>query len=173
VYVSDGGHFENLGVYELVRRKCMLIIACDASEDSHLTFRSIGNAIERCRVDFGVEISIDISAMVAGEAGSYARKSWSWGRIRYTDDPAGDGILLYIKARLTGSEPIDLVSYAATHTGFPNESTTNQWFTESQFESYRRLGQHVSASALRELNEALESGLFGDVVRSALQTKCP
>ncbi len=65
VYLSDGGHFENLGVYELVRRRCRLIIACDAGQDGDVTFEDLGNAIERCRADFGVNIEIDLGNLRA------------------------------------------------------------------------------------------------------------
>ena len=61
VYLSDGGHFENLGIYELVRRRCRFIIACDAGQDGAVTFGDLGNAIEKCRSDFGVDIEIDVS----------------------------------------------------------------------------------------------------------------
>ena len=57
VNLSDGGHFENLGIYELVRRRCRYIIACDAEQDAALTFSGLGNAIRKCRTDLGVEIT--------------------------------------------------------------------------------------------------------------------
>ena len=63
VYLSDGGHFENLGVYELVRRRCRYIIACDAGEDGAMSFEDLGNAIEKCRADFGVDIEIDVKKL--------------------------------------------------------------------------------------------------------------
>jgi hypothetical protein len=59
VYLSDGGHFENLGVYELVRRRMRFIIACDADADPDYGFEDLGNAIEKCRRDFGVEIDMN------------------------------------------------------------------------------------------------------------------
>ena len=63
VHLSDGGHFENIGLYELVRRRCRVIVVSDASEDHIGNCRSLGNAIERCRTDFGIEIDLDVSAM--------------------------------------------------------------------------------------------------------------
>ncbi|HWN40072.1 MAG TPA: hypothetical protein VNP02_16335, partial [Gammaproteobacteria bacterium] len=56
VYLSDGGHFENLGIYELVRRRCRYIIACDAGADERYGFEDLANAIRKCRTDLGVEI---------------------------------------------------------------------------------------------------------------------
>lgn len=59
------------------------------------------------------------------------------------DPTGGKGVFVYIKASLTGDEPADVLNYQTCHSTFPHQSTANQWFTESQFESYRRLGQHV------------------------------
>jgi Patatin-like phospholipase. len=63
VYVSDGGHFESLGIYELVRRRCQFIIASDADADESMAFGDLGNAIRKCRSDFGVEITINLSPL--------------------------------------------------------------------------------------------------------------
>ena len=152
VYLSDGGHFENLGVYELVRRRCRLIIACDAGQDGDVTFEDLGNAIERCRADFGVDIEIDLGKL---RPGPDRRSEWhcAIGTIRYDrlppikeDDPTEvPGTLLYIKSSLTGDEPADILRYAAEHPAFPHESTDDQFFDESQFESYRALGFHAAA----------------------------
>ena len=59
VHLSDGGHFDNSGVYELVRRRCRYIIIGDGEQDGNLTFESLGGAVRKCRADFGVEIDID------------------------------------------------------------------------------------------------------------------
>ena len=151
VYLSDGGHFENLGVYELVRRRCHLIVACDAGQDGAVTFEDLGNAIERCRADFGVDIEIDLAKL---RPGADRRSEWhcAIGSIRYDrlppikeDDPIEvPGTLLYIKTSLTGDEPADILRYAAEHPAFPHESTNDQFFDESQFESYRALGFHAA-----------------------------
>jgi hypothetical protein len=150
VYLSDGGHFENLGVYELVRRRCGLIIACDAGQDGAVTFEDLGNAIERCRADFGVDIEIDLANL---RPGPDRRSEWhcAIGTIRYDrvapanqNDPREvPGTLLYVKTSLTGDEPADILRYAAQHPAFPHESTNDQFFDESQFESYRALGYHA------------------------------
>jgi hypothetical protein len=155
VYLSDGGHFENLGLYELVRRRCGLIIACDAGQDGNVTFEDLGNAIERCRADFGVDIEIDLSKL---RPGPDRRSEWhcAIGTIRYDRLPPVDpaeprevpGTLLYIKSSLTGDEPADILRYAAEHPAFPHESTNDQFFDESQFESYRALGYHAVEDAL-------------------------
>jgi len=65
------------------------------------------------------------------------------GTITYPESPNQKGKLLYIKSTLTGDEPVDILNYHRIHQAFPFDSTANQFFTESQFESYRRLGQHI------------------------------
>jgi hypothetical protein len=66
-----------------------------------------------------------------------------------TDDEPYEGTVLYIKSSLVGDEPADLLAYKLQHVTFPQDSTVNQWFTETQFESYRRLGHHIAMTAIR------------------------
>ncbi len=155
VYLSDGGHFENLGIFELVRRRCRFIIACDAEEDGEFGFGGLGNAIEKCRTDLGVDIELDVEAI--GQRDENRRSRWhcAVGRIRYdlTDAGAHAGTILYLKSSLTGDEPTDILRYAERNAAFPHESTSDQWFGESQFESYRALGRHVAMSAFAPVEE--------------------
>ena len=60
INLSDGGHFENLAIYELIRRRVKVIIACDGECDSAMTFGSLGNLIRICQTDFGAEIDIAV-----------------------------------------------------------------------------------------------------------------
>jgi hypothetical protein len=149
IYLSDGGHFENLGIYELVRRRCHFILAVDASADPNRDFEDLGNAVQKCRTDFGVDIDIDVSGLRINEAGVSLR-SCALGRIAYPSpaDEPDIGLLLYIKPTLTGKEPADVSYYARSHPSFPHEPTYNQFFDEAQFESYRRLGTYVAKNAL-------------------------
>lgn len=148
LYLSDGGHFENLGIYELVRRQCRFIIACDASCDPDSSFDDLGAAIEKCRRDFGVKIEIDVSELHRDANTRHSTAHFALGTIHYRI-PRGrvtgfrKGYLLYIKSSLTGDETEDVQAYAAQHTAFPHDTTANQFFDESQFESYRALGEHV------------------------------
>ncbi len=164
VYLSDGGHFENLGVYELVRRRCRFIIASDAGADPDLAFTDLGNAIRKCRVDFGVDIEIDTSTIGRQDSGN-SRRHCALGKIHYPQgaeerDTPRIGWLLYIKASLTGDEPKDVLQYAAEDGAFPHQSTADQFFSESQFESYRALGRHIGervfGAASDHVGEAFE-----------------
>jgi hypothetical protein len=156
VYLSDGGHFDNLGLYELIRRRCRLIVLADAGADAELTFNDVGNSIRKCCTDFGVEIDIDPGPIrKVAETGSSA---WhcAVGTIRYAVDPgAPTGTLIYFKASLTGDEPVDAQAYKSAHELFPHEPTSDQFFSESQFESYRKLGEHVAMKVLSAAGDEL------------------
>ncbi len=144
VYLTDGGHFDNLGLYELVRRRCYRIVICDSEGDPELSFNGIGAAIRKCRLDFGAEITLDLKPLQRDPKTGFSSEHALWGEIRYPETPAGErGQVLYIKSSLVGDEPGDILNYALEHGAFPHDSTLNQWFTESQFESYRRLGLHI------------------------------
>ncbi|MBV8553036.1 MAG: hypothetical protein JOY54_17205 [Acidobacteriaceae bacterium] len=143
--LSDGGNFENLGLYELVRRRCRFIIAIDAEQDQNFVFEGLGGAVRKCRADFGVQIDINPRPIqpVNGFSGAHC----AVGRIWYPN-PAQNGWLFYLKASITGDEAADVEEYRREHPEFPQQSTANQFFSESQFESYRRLGLHVVRSGI-------------------------
>jgi len=154
LYLSDGGHFENLGLYELVRRRCRLIVAVDASADAGLQFGDLGNAIRRCQTDFNIPINIRTSAMTALGPPELRAVTFVTGTIGYrqADGPlAEEGILLYIKPNIVGTENADIANYGKRYPGFPHQSTADQFFDEDQFESYRMLGHSAANAALRDL----------------------
>ena len=131
VNVSDGGHFDNLGLYELVRRRCRYIVVCDSEADPELAFEGLGGAIRKCRADFGVEITLDPEPIRRVNGRSHAH--CVIGTIAYPEpetgfpaDPCGrpetpasayaraTGWILYLKSSLIGDEPEDVEQY---HTG--------------------------------------------------------
>jgi hypothetical protein len=148
--ISDGGHFENLGIYELVRRRCHVVVAVDAGCDPDYQFEDLANAIRKCWTDFGVRIEIDLAAMRPKGASKRVQSHFAVGCIRYQHAPE-PGVLIYIKASLTGDESSDVKEYAAAHSSFPHQSTSDQFFDENQFESYRELGRHVGLKVFAPL----------------------
>ncbi len=150
VYLSDGGHFDNLGLYELVKRRCGLIVACDAEEDHGLTFGGLASAIRKCREDMGIAIEIDTRKIHLVKDSPWSQLHCAIGDIHYemADPGAPTGKLIYFKASLTGDEPTDVLNYKSIHDDFPHQSTGEQWFSESQFESYRELGYHTVRSTI-------------------------
>ena len=143
LYLSDGGHFENLGIYELVRRRLKLIVAVDAAEDTDYSFGDLANAIRLVSTDFGARIEMpDIESMRPDATSKVAKNAFTFGNIHYPDGSVG--VLIYVKPVLLVDSPADVVEYARRDTGFPQESTGDQWFSEAQFESYRRLGETIA-----------------------------
>jgi patatin-like phospholipase len=146
VYLSDGGHFENLGLYEMVLRRCHCIVVSDASCDTDRSFTDLGNAIRKIRIDLGVDIDIEPKLLQLQAGSRLSREHYALGIIRYdrVDREAPPGLLIYLKPSLTGNEPADVTEYASCHDEFPHEPTADQFFDESQFESYRALGFHIA-----------------------------
>lgn len=145
VYLSDGGHFENLGIYELISRRCRLIVISDAGEDATLAYEDLGNFLRRTRVDFGVPVEIMLERQ--------RPRRWALARIAYSqiDGPhVPDGFLLYLKAMVIGNEPAAVADYARGEPLFPHHPTSEQFFDERRFEMYRQLGMHTVDSILAE-----------------------
>lgn len=163
VFLSDGGHFENLGLYEMVRRRCRTIIVSDAGCDPQYTFEDLSNAVRKIRIDFSIPIEFPAAGLGMELGGQgHGNAHVAIGTIRYSvvDGSVDDGLLVYMKATLSGDEPADVLNYARSHPAFPHESTSNQFFTEAQFESYRVLGHHTFEEAMKI-----------DAVRQAVELK--
>jgi hypothetical protein len=149
VYLTDGGHFENLAIYEMVIRRCHIIVVSDGSADGEYRFNDLGNAVRKIRIDLGVPIEFPYVPIYAESPskGEGQGMYWALGRIRYTCIDKGenvqDGVLLYIKPAVYGNEPRDIVEYKKSYQAFPHQSTADQFFDEPQFESYRMLGSFI------------------------------
>jgi hypothetical protein len=185
--LSDGGHFENLGGYELIRRRLPLIILVDAEQDTDYKFSGLADLIRKARLDFRAEIEFVEPQAVRkyfkdgkvpayfGTLGELRRVTGSGperglvtgtglelpanrealsrahaaiARVTYADGQNPPSWLIYVKATLTGDEPVDVLEYHSAHPDFPHESTANQFFDEAQWESYRRLGEHIGCEVL-------------------------
>jgi hypothetical protein len=174
VYLSDGGHFENLGVYELIRRRCKLIVVGDADCDLQYGFGDLLSLIEKARTDFGARIEIDYDTIRPGDGGRQSNCNCVTGTIYY--DPADSedtGVLILIKASMPKREapadaprrpnerklPDDVWRYYDQHKTFPHQSTGDQWFDELQFESYRALGEYIGVQAAPAIAAAIERTL--------------
>ncbi|MDT4953700.1 MAG: hypothetical protein QOJ02_1838 [Acidobacteriota bacterium] len=181
-YLTDGGHFDNTGLYPLVERGCRFIVLVDCAADPQPPcFQDLGDAIRRCRIDFGTEIKLDLNPFIK-DVGKDANRQFSVGGIRYSrkhaemlgwypeqhekglnggakipdeyspeDKEYRTGIIIYFKPSIVGKETADVRQYAIENKNFPQQSTANQWFDEAQFESYRRLGQFCAKQAFEGL----------------------
>jgi patatin-like phospholipase len=158
VYLSDGGHFENLGIYEMVRRRCRFILAVDAGADPDYGFEDLGNAQRKIEIDLGVRIEFyGLDKLKKRPAdGSNIGPGQPYHAFGVIDYQGADGkeskqgYILYLKAGYHGVEGPGVCSYAIAHPTFPHEATANQFFTESQFESYRALGFTIADELFRE-----------------------
>jgi hypothetical protein len=148
VYLSDGGHYENLALWEMVARGCRYIIISDAGCDPTYAFGDLSNAVRRIRLDLGIPILFSPLSQ-SREGQGRTNQHGGIGIIKYSavDGPgAPDGTILYLKATLSGDEPVDVRNFAAAAPLFPHDSTSNQFFDEARFESYRALGYHTVLS---------------------------
>src|SRR5262249_25957306 len=129
--ISDGGHFENLAVYELVRRRCKVIFVSDGEADPDLTFEGLGTLIRMCDVDFGAKIDLDVGSIRRAPGALWSVNRCAVGTITYDDNSAG--IIVYFKSSMTGHEDSATLQYKASHPAFPHESTSDQFYREDQF----------------------------------------
>jgi len=161
--LSDGGHFENLGLYELIRRQVDLIIVSDGGADPAFSFQDLANAVEKVRVDFGVIIKFDdgdydLTHLMPGSAGdglfveryALAARGFAIGQIYYDGENGQVGTLLYVKTTMTKDLPADIYGYKDAHQSFPDQSTADQFFDEIQFEAYRELGYRIGKTMLQD-----------------------
>ncbi len=163
IQLTDGGHFENLGLYEMIRRQARLIIVCDAGADPDYAFGDLANAIEKVRVDFGTLIDIDnkklqklipskqLPQAERSDGLYYADQGFITANINYADKTHGK--LIYLKATLIPSLTADIYGYKCQHPTFPHESTGDQFFDERQFEAYRELGYQIAWNMMERLGD--------------------
>ncbi len=159
-YLSDGGHFENTGVYALLKRRLDFIILADNSADGDYRFGDLENLVRKARIDFGAEIEFYTRAEAASHfsaddagitvlspedmADNHSARGVLLARVRYAaaaDGARAEATLLVVKPNLHDALDLDLLAYARRHPTFPHESTGDQSFDEAQWESYQRLGE--------------------------------
>lgn len=170
IYVTDGGHWENLGLVELLRRGCGRIVCIDGSGGDAVSFGTLSEAIALARSDLGVEITIDLDDLkpfpdeddqgrtskdqssrdARKLAKRQSRRGFAVGEIHFPDMETV-GTLVYVRAVVPRSAPQDVLSYALKDRRFPNTSTGNQLFSDAKFEAYRALGRHNVHEALEHL----------------------
>ncbi|MFM8476936.1 MAG: hypothetical protein ACKOEO_14255, partial [Planctomycetaceae bacterium] len=173
VFLSDGGHAENTGIVELLKRRCRLIIACDAGHDPSHSFADIANAVRMARnvhgirlVEFVPDASDASDAAQPEQAAEWSledlalkhpqrngsslprtKQHFQFATILYppteTGEPTPPGLLILVKPSITGDEPVDVLEYQRSSPEFPQEPTTDLVFSPAQVESYRQLGYHI------------------------------
>lgn len=163
--LADGAGFDNMGIYELIRRKVGVIIVTDASiQANHPPFGDLGRAIEHVRADFGVTISFDdLTPILPGTGtpgpGTYqtAKQPYLIGKILYPD--RAPGVILYVQTVMTADLPTDVGTYKNFDSTFPNDATPNQFYTESAFEAYRQMGYCHMKTLLNNVDDQFHAKL--------------
>ncbi|HKD70212.1 MAG TPA: patatin-like phospholipase family protein [Candidatus Binataceae bacterium] len=173
VYLSDGGHFENIGLYQMVLRRCHTIVVVDATEDNDYTFSDLSRAVDKTRIDLGVQITFKrLPIKKYSEDGDKSRYYvCALGEIDYKwvdGEDVENGLLIYIKPTICGDEPVDILNYRRENTPFPHETTANQWFNETQFECYRLLGLEAIRKMLRDPGDDWSVDSFDDFMRQVV-----
>jgi hypothetical protein len=146
--LSDGGHIENMAVYELLRRRCKYIICVDGESDPEYTFHGLMTLARHAQIDFGVRIESSLGELKPDPKTNFSRVHAVLCRVHYpegdVDRPTAIGLLLYLKLSMTGNEPELIKRYRINHPDFPHQTTLDQFFDEEQFEAYRQLGVHIA-----------------------------
>jgi predicted acylesterase/phospholipase RssA len=176
--LADGGHFENLAVYELIRRRCGLIVVVDGGQDNASSYSDLVTAVQRASEDFGAEVRFDMKV--------WDRPRWDWrdsgpaqliAKSDNTDYPKGAefaekgyfvasidygarggggwprrGVIIYLKSTLIPALKIRAKGYRGAHADFPQQTTGDQFFDEEQFEAYREVGYRICAQMIEDLD---------------------
>jgi hypothetical protein len=169
-YLSDGGHFENTAAYELIRRRVPRIIVLDNGRDAEYAFDDIANLVRKARIDLDAEIEFLTSEELWDYVdwsvrryfgtpedfkGDYQGPAYATlARIRYKEAPDPPGLMLVLKPRVAGIEPLDILNYKQASSEFPQQSTTDQFYDEAQWESYRGLGYWIAEQLFTERGAA-------------------
>lgn len=156
LYVTDGGHWENLGLVELLRRGCGTIYCIDASGDHEDTFFTIGQAISMARSELGVDIDLRPDTMRPDPADPlYCTDDHVVGHLTFRSVPGAvlpvHGRIAFIKAQVTRDAPWDVRAYKEKDPAFPNHSLLEQMFADQTFEAYRALGYHAATRAAQTM----------------------
>jgi hypothetical protein len=175
--LTDGGHFDNTGVYELIRRRTRLIVLCEAGQDPDLSMDDLANLIEKVRVDFSVFIEFKDPALnvrglrpPAAQGRGQCERGYAIGRVRYpkgspTSPEFEDGLIVYLQAVPIASMPTDVDSYWLRNLHFPNDTTADQFFDEDNLEAYRELGYAIASQFYGELKSVVPGN--GDLSKVA------
>jgi hypothetical protein len=145
--LSDGGHIENMAVYELLRRRCKFIISVDGEADPQSTFHGHLTLVRHAQIDFGIRIDPNLNDLRPDTASRFSQRHIMFCRVLYPamgGQPAAQGLILYIKLSVTGNEMETVKRYRNLNPDFPHQTTLDQFFDEEQFEVYRQLGVHVT-----------------------------
>jgi hypothetical protein len=175
VQITDGGHYDNSGLVEALRRRCRLIFLIDGGGDPPPLPLGLTDALRLAKYELGVDIALKQTGpysvasiapgsgtqfakdnALAGLNGRITRGAVVEGSITY---PAAAGLkkstgtLIFVKAVVSQACPYWLLTYAASSEIFPHDPTSDQWFNEAQFAAYTELGRVIAKEAIECLTQ--------------------
>jgi hypothetical protein len=153
LYVTDGGHYDNLGLVEALRRRAAHLIVIDASGDAPGTFTTLGQAISLARSEVGADVRIDPGGLGAGPGSAQCPDAFAHGTFSYAEetDPVPHH-LFYLKLAVPAGAPWDVLAYQERHPSFPTDSTLQQLYDDQEFEAYRELGFYCASVAMSSIS---------------------
>ena len=157
VNLSDGGHIENLAVYELLRRQCKFIVCVDAGMEPKMECADLMRLQRYATIDLGIRMHFDPTDLTLLPT-TYSRAYAVLVKLDYAPEHAENGTetsdklgwMLYLKLALTGTEPRYVLDYRRQNPAFPHQTTVDQFYDEAQFEAYRALGECAVESLFRD-----------------------
>jgi hypothetical protein len=99
VFISDGGHAENLGLVQLLRRRCRLIVVVDAGHDPRHEFADLANALRQAKIYYGIRCT----ELVEQKSGDERDREWSLDSLKLSNDNDSDASLLAAALEATGA----------------------------------------------------------------------
>jgi len=179
VFVADGGHWDNLGLVELLRRRCATIVCIDASGDSAGGFSTLRQAVELASLELPeivADIELDGLTDITGTGGQLPKASVAALKVNYTpsaptslvsDAPAStapteSGVIFYAKAQLAADLDVTLRRYSKADMKFPNYSTASLFLADEQFDKLVALGRAAGRRLVSLVDQPPASGAAPD-----------
>ncbi len=158
VYVSDGGHYENLGLVELLRRGCTWIYCFDAAGDKIDAFNTLADALAVARTELGVRVEIDPAPIAPAPGSTFNQALHVVGRVFYPGAEDRPGHIVFAKLGVTTDVPADVLSWRQANPMFPTDGTADQLYTDQRFEAYRALGAFTAVGAIASMRSLRNPG---------------
>jgi hypothetical protein len=173
-YITDGGHYDNLGLLTLLRKGCRRIICFDAGGEDIDRFTSLAQAMMLAEAELDVRLDFNPSPDLwpavpkDGQSEDGGKKHWYSRRasaadslpevqkdhtvvnLTFPDEPK-HGVLVYCKTTVTVDTAWSVKDYRIRNPNFPNIPTLRQLYDDERFEAYRELGAAAAPNAVLAL----------------------
>jgi hypothetical protein len=148
VYVSDGGHFDNLGLSALLRARCTEVWCVDSSPDRRGAAQELRRVLDAAAEELNIRWTINLDSFAVN--GGFYGTTYAHGHVDY--GPGQVTQLHVVKLGLAQTSPDILKQYRDVDRGFPHHSTFKQWYTRARFVAYRDLGRASTEAAISAIS---------------------